>query len=423
MKNQIMRTGYGMGGFLPHAIGVGQKDLGVMPPRMDSHEYWMNQALLSAMNGVGISSPNPTVGCVIVKDQRMLAKGVTEVYGGRHAERVAVDGLKEGEGRGATAYVTLEPCSHHGKQPPCVEALVKAGIRRCFVGLKDPHLKVAGQGIHYLKEKGVEVTVGILEAECEAWHSSYLSYVSAGELAPCFVGKWAQTLDGSLADDGGVSQWISGPYARCYTHFLRQKYDAILVGAQTAIFDAPSLTVRDGPIQTRQPLKIIFDPCGVLFGLSVEQDQRLRDKTFGSGKVLVVTGKSFREKKRPKFLADRQDNLMVFVPDNQPVESLRDALATSEVAQLWGLPLSSVLVEGGSRVLSSMLRLDLLDLCHTFITPGFLGAERHRIFRSGYQESLNLPDQKKYQLVAAGRLGPDSFMEYKRLSRNDKPQS
>jgi diaminohydroxyphosphoribosylaminopyrimidine deaminase/5-amino-6-(5-phosphoribosylamino)uracil reductase len=194
----------------------------------------MRLALMESMEGVGRASPNPAVGAVLVRDGRLLSKGATLAYGDRHAERVALDAVSDRQLlRGASCYVTLEPCAGTGKQPPCTDALLAAGIRRIVVGALDPHPKAAGQGLKALAQAGITVETNVLGGECRAFLFPFLAYQQLQR--PVVIGKWAQTLDGHLADDHGHSQWISGKKARAYTHWLRQKYDAILVGVGTAM--------------------------------------------------------------------------------------------------------------------------------------------------------------------------------------------
>ncbi len=219
----------------------------------EDREY-MCRALALAQKGCGWVSPNPMVGAVIVKEGRIIAEGYHEQYGGSHAERQALAACKENPA-GATMYVTLEPCCHHGKQPPCTEALLEAGIKRVVIGSRDPNPLVAGKGIAILQKQGVEVIQGILEEECNALNEVFFHYIQTG--VPFAVMKYAMTLDGKIATHTGESKWITGEEARNHVHKQRHRYRAIMVGVETVLADDPLLTCRlEGG---RNPTRIICD--------------------------------------------------------------------------------------------------------------------------------------------------------------------
>ncbi len=410
-----LKAGFSLGGWMPRCLQASPTSL----PRREDYsedEFFMSEALLAAMEGVGRPNPNPCVGAVLVKNGRILARAATLAYGDLHAERVLLQKLSPEEAQGATVYVTLEPCAGTGKQPPCTDALLAAKIARCVVGAEDPHPKAAGQGLARLKAAGVELTVGCLQEECRAWHFPFLSFMTGDR--PVLIGKWAQTLDGHLADDTGTSQWISGPYSRIYTHWLRQKYDAILVGIGTALADRPSLTVRDAPPpHHRHPHKIIFDPQG-----------RLKD---AAEPILEALGRN---------LADDGAQLFWMVDSHIGLELGRGALAklphhtvllrnpadwednmqSLEVSfnRTLGFPLQSVLVEGGPTILTQLLRADMLDALHVFVRAKILGGSRFRIGRmpeedeKGFQNPFfGLNDCPNYRLLSSHVLGDDVLLE------------
>lgn len=224
-----------------------------MEGKREDREY-MYRALALAQKGCGWVSPNPMVGAVIVKEGRILAEGYHEQYGGLHAERQALAACKENPA-GATMYVTLEPCCHHGKQPPCIEALLEAGIKRVVIGSRDPNPLVAGKGISILKEQGVEVSQGICEEECDALNEVFFHYIQTG--IPFVVMKYAMTLDGKIATHTGESKWITGEEARNHVQQQRHRYRGIMVGVETVLADDPLLTCRlEGG---RNPIRIICD--------------------------------------------------------------------------------------------------------------------------------------------------------------------
>lgn len=214
----------------------------------------MAHALRLAARGLGTTWPNPSVGCVIVRNGLVLGRGTTQPGGRPHAERVAL--AQAGDARGATAYVTLEPCAHHGKTPPCAEALVAAGVARTVTALTDPDPRTAGRGHATLRAAGIEVTEGILSAEARRLTSGFLKRVTRG--LPHVTLKLAATLDGRIATATGESRWITGPQARAHVHMLRMTHDAVLVGSGTARADDPELAVR-GLGTARQPLRIVID--------------------------------------------------------------------------------------------------------------------------------------------------------------------
>ena len=225
----------------------------------DADEHWMRGALLLARRGDGLTAPNPAVGCVLVKDGRLIGRGTTAQGGRPHAETQAIASAaiaSAGNGaKGSTAYITLEPCAHHGKTPPCAEALVKAGIARAVIGLTDPDERVAGQGIKILERAGIETTQGVLADAIARQLAGYL--MTRSESRPYVSAKIATSLDGRIALNDGHSQWITGAMARCYTHDLRSRHDAILTGMGTVRTDDPLLTCRLAGV-AHQPLRVIM---------------------------------------------------------------------------------------------------------------------------------------------------------------------
>ncbi len=219
----------------------------------DLHDRWMRLAISLGSRGLGRVWPNPAVGCVLVRGGRVVGRGWTQDGGRPHAEAVAL--AEAGPlARGATAYVSLEPCSHHGKTPPCAGALVAAGVARVVTALEDPDPRVSGRGHAMLREAGIEVVTGVLEAEARAAQAGFLSRIERGR--PWVTLKLATSLDGRIATASGESRWITGPEARRMVHAMRARHDAVLVGAGTMRADDPSLTVRDLGM-TRQPVRVV----------------------------------------------------------------------------------------------------------------------------------------------------------------------
>jgi len=218
------------------------------------HARWMRLALSLGARGLGRVWPNPAVGCVIVADGRVLGRGWTQDGGRPHAETMAL-AQAGAAARGATAYVSLEPCNHHGKTPPCTEALIASGVARVVVSLTDPDPRVSGGGLQRLRGAGVEVVTGVCAVEAEAAHRGFLTRVTQGR--PMLTLKLAISADGRIATATGESQWITGPEARRRVHAMRARHDAVLVGAGTARADDPSLTVRGLGIR-QQPVRVVL---------------------------------------------------------------------------------------------------------------------------------------------------------------------
>ncbi len=245
---------------------------------------FMRRALALASRGVGRTNPNPLVGAVVVRDGRIIGEGWHACYGEAHAERNALaDCAARGEDpRGATVYVTLEPCSHHGKQPPCADALVEAGVARVMVGSRDPNPLVSGRGLARLAEAGIEVAAGVLCDECDAINQVFFHYIMPK--APYVVAKWAMTADGRIACSSGDARWVSGPASRRDCHALRHRLAAVMVGAGTVAADDPLLTCRLAG--GRNPLRVVCDTR-----LSIAEDCALvRSAESGEAPLLVACG-------------------------------------------------------------------------------------------------------------------------------------
>ena len=247
---------------------------------MTAHERFMKQALGLARKGAGRVSPNPLVGALIVRYGAVVGEGYHRLFGGPHAEVHAL--VQAGDlARGADIYVTLEPCSHTGKTPPCADALIRAGIARVFVGMADPNPLVSGRGIKKLETAGIAVESGILEKECRRMNESYLKYITTG--MPFVVLKAAATLDGRIATRTGDSKWITCPESRSFAHRLRFEADAVMVGSGTLLADDPELTVRLGRKASKQPLRVIVDGR-----LRIPLASRVLQHDFASGTMIVT---------------------------------------------------------------------------------------------------------------------------------------
>ncbi len=342
----------------------------------NNDEQYMRLALKLAHKSLGYSSPNPMVGAVIVKGSRIIAEGYHRVFGADHAE---VDALKKAKEpvAGATLYVTLEPCRHYGKTPPCTDAIIHSKIGRVVIGMLDPDPRMKGESVKLLNQQGIKTTVGVLENECRILNEKYIHHRTTG--MPYVTVKFAQTLDGRIATAGGSSRWISSPESLKLAHKLRATNDAILVGVSTVIKDNPELTTR--LVKGRNPLRVVLDSAlGIPLEAKVLQNQ---DKA----KTLVVTTPSAD---RQKFTALQRMGIEILVapPDKQgrvDIEKLLKILAEREV--------TSLLVEGGGEIITSFLRLNLADKIIAIIAPKILGKGTDAV------GDLNITDlAKAYQL-------------------------
>ncbi len=311
---------------------------------------YMRRAVTLAQKGLGRTAPNPPVGAVVVKDGRTVGEGFHPGAGLPHAEVFALNSAGD-DAKGATLYVTLEPCSHYGRTPPCVNAVMEAGIARVVVGSIDPNPIVAGRGIRTLRENGVKVVVGVGKKETDRLISWYTPWMERKR--PFVIAKAAMTLDGKIAAPSGDSKWISSEASRLYVHELRNHVDAILVGVGTVLSDDPLLTCR---IQGgRNPLRVIIDPRYV-----VPEGA----KCLGN-RAVVFTAKD--PLSRPEII---ESGVKVIRLEKGKDERF---LWENILSILGGMGLHSVLVEGGSAILSSLIQSRLFDELRIFVAPKLLG--------------------------------------------------
>jgi diaminohydroxyphosphoribosylaminopyrimidine deaminase/5-amino-6-(5-phosphoribosylamino)uracil reductase len=316
-------------------------------------QTWMRRALELAERGRGFVEPNPLVGAVVVRDGQVVGEGWHQRYGGPHAE---VNALAAAAARGATLYVTLEPCCHHGKTPPCTDAVLRAGVARVVAAMADPFPLVAGRGAELLRQAGVTVEMGVEEVAARRLNAPYLTLLGKGR--PYVHAKWAMTLDGKIATAAGHSHWISGEESRRRVHELRGRVDAILVGAGTVRADDPLLTAR--PPGPRTALRVVLSGDGRL----PEGSQLLR--TAREVPVLVATAAGLPAERRSVLEAHGCEVLEV------PTAAGRPSVAAL-LAELGRRRLTNLLVEGGSAVLGSLRDAGLIDELHVFIAPRLVG--------------------------------------------------
>jgi diaminohydroxyphosphoribosylaminopyrimidine deaminase/5-amino-6-(5-phosphoribosylamino)uracil reductase len=301
------------------------------------------------------------VGCVIVLDGEVVGQGLHEKFGGPHAEVIALAEAGQ-RAAGATAYVSLEPCCHHGKTPPCTQALIRAGIKRVVAAVEDPFAEVTGRGIAELKAVGIQCDVGILTAEANWVLAPYRKVIE--QKRPWVIAKWAMTLDGKLATRTGNSQWISSEASRAVVHQLRGRVDAIMVGSGTARADNPILTARPASLADfkRTATRIIVDSAATL-----RLDSRLV-QTAADVPVLVAVGEEAKSESCQRLTSA---GVEVFRCNG----STHEARIASLLDELGRRRMTNVLVEGGSRLLGSLFDAQAVDEAHIFIAPKFAGGQ------------------------------------------------
>jgi diaminohydroxyphosphoribosylaminopyrimidine deaminase/5-amino-6-(5-phosphoribosylamino)uracil reductase len=357
-------------------------------------DSFMKLAIQLAMRGLGRVSPNPLVGAVVVKDGKVAGRGWHRHFGGPHAEVTALRQAKS-RARGATLYVNLEPCCHFGKTPPCIDSVIRSGIKDVVVAIRDPNPLVCGKGIKILRNAGIKVRVGLLKKEAEDLNEAFIRYIT-GKI-PFVTVKIAQSIDGKIAAANGDSKWITSPASRRFSQSLRAGADAILVGVNTIIKDNPRLTVRDSSGKTvkRQPRVIILDSK-----LSSSPDARV----FASGrKVLIATaGKvsSFKE----KAFREKSVEVHAFPGPNGRV-NLRQLLKF-----LAGKGIAHLLIEGGGEVIASALNEKIVDKIYFFIAPKIIGGRNSptSIEGGGVRKVSHALPLKR---IKVSRIGPDILIE------------
>jgi diaminohydroxyphosphoribosylaminopyrimidine deaminase/5-amino-6-(5-phosphoribosylamino)uracil reductase len=357
--------------------------------------HHMRHALALAARGLGEVAPNPAVGCVIVKDGVVVGRGRTAKGGRPHAEPQALAMAGEAA-RGATAYVTLEPCSHHGHTPPCAKSLIDAGVARVVVAVGDPDTRVNGEGIAWLRMAGVDVTTGVCEQEAAELNAGF--FMKVRHARPLVTLKIAQSLDGKIATATGESQWITGETARAYGHLLRARNDAILIGAGTAKADDPMLTCRLPGLEGRKPLRVVLDTR-----LRLTEWSKLA-QTAGEIPTVVYT------------TAAEDLGGALAACGVQIVRVAKDAVGRPQIAavltDLAERGITRLLVEGGAAIHASFLNAGMADRLAVFSAPMILGG-------SGLSSvdtlvALALNEAPQFVMTAKRPLGADLLVTYAR---------
>jgi len=360
---------------------------------------WMQRALALAARGRGSVEPNPMVGCVLVRGGRIVGEGYHRRFGGPHAE---VDALRSAgrAARGSTAYVTLEPCCHYGKTPPCTEALIAAGVRRVVVAMRDRLPPVGGRGVRILRKAGIEVAVGLCEDEARQLNSPYLKLKATGR--PWVILKWAQSIDGKIATRTGDSKWISGEESRRYAHKLRGIVDAVVVGVGTVIADDPALTCRSARAR-RTATRIVIDP-----NLRTPLSARLI-RTAAKMPTLIATDRRQVGSAKARCLTARGVEILG-LPASRTGLNLDRLLK-----ELGRRQMTNVLVEGGGRTLGSFMDSGLADEAVVFVSRRLIGGRQAPSALSGLGPA-RIAGVLQPVWAKAGRCGEDDVYHL-RLAR------
>ena len=354
---------------------------------------FMRRAMELAKRGRGWTNPNPVVGAVIVKDGRIIGEGYHARFGGLHAERNAIASLRE-SARGAAMYVTLEPCCHYGKTPPCTEAILEQGIGRVVIGSRDPNPKVAGKGAALLREAGVEVEEDFLRKECDQLNPVFFHYITKG--TPYVVMKYAMTLDGKIATCTGASKWITGEKARERVHCLRHQYMGIMAGIGTVLADDPLLNVRlEGK---KSPVRIICDSR-----LRLPKDSRIC-RTAREYPTIVAHAAGNQE---TAACLEELGIRVVAVPDGAGRVDLKKLM---EFLGRQGL--DSILLEGGGELNESALQAGIVQEVKVFVAPKIFGGRGAKTPVTG--KGVALPGEARlFSLEAMSQVGEDLLLEYR----------
>ena len=363
-----------------------------MPETVSKESEYMRHAIALAKNGEGRTNPNPLVGAVLVKNNEIIGEGFHQKYGGLHAEREALKNCEENgnSAEGATLYVTLEPCCHFGKQPPCTQAIVKSGIRRVVVGSRDPNPLVHGKGNSFLREQGIEVTEDFLKDECDALNPIFFHYISTR--TPYVALKYAMTADGKTASKTGKSKWITGEKSRLFVHQLRNRYSCILAGIGTVLADNPLLTSRIPG--GRNPVRIICDSK-----LRIPLDCNI----VKTAKEIPTIIACCQENEKKSALEKSGCEVLCFPGKNGVnLKKLTETLAERS--------LDSVLIEGGSEIHYSALEAGIVQHIYAFTAPKIFGGKAKTPVEG---EGIELPENCfQLELERIEKIGDDILAEY-----------
>lgn len=360
----------------------------------DADQRFMARALELAARGRGMVSPNPMVGAVFVRDGKIIGEGYHTRVGHPHAEIEALTNA-DGDVAGSTLYVSLEPCNHHGKTPPCVEAVINAKVARVVVPHTDPNPKMAGASLATLREAGVQVDVGLLEKEARRLNEAFLTFHELGR--PFMILKWAMTMDGRIAAMTGHSRWISNAESRGYTHEIRSEVDAVLVGIGTVLQDNPMLNVRLDQYEKRQPKRIIVDG-----NLRIPAKAKVLTATPPGDCIIATT--DFAPDHKVERLRNEGHHILI-MPGRRGLIDLRHL-----ITKLMDFKIQSILCEGGATMHGSLFGARLVDKVVTFMAPKIVGGNDDKSPTTGWGvptmlEAISLED------VTIRHFGTDVCLE------------
>jgi len=354
----------------------------------NNDRHFMKLALREARKGLGRTHPNPVVGAVIVKHGSVVGKGYHKLAGTPHAEIHALNNAGD-KSRGATIYVTLEPCNHTGRTPPCTQAILRAGIKRVVIGQDDPNPHVAGNGAAYLKNQGLAVNQHVLREECVAINRPFIKYITSGK--PWVVLKAAMSLDGKLAAPSGQSSWITNERSRRFVHTLRNRHDAILVGRGTVMNDNPSLTCRIGG--GRDPLRVVLDS-----NLAIAVNAKML-KQQSTAETFIYCKRKYDGQKK-KVLEDTGARV---IPVSTHADGRLDLSAVLDSLAFEGI--TSVFVEGGGTVHTAFLNNKLVDEMYLFYAPLLIGNDGLAFY--GPQGIVSVKEGLRLKETSVRKFGTD----------------
>lgn len=360
-----------------------------MEEKINKDLYYMRRALELAEKGKGKTSPNPMVGCVIVKNDRIIGEGYHQKAGSPHAEVIALNNVAE-DTYNSTIYITLEPCTHFGKTPPCISKVIEARPKRVVIAMQDPNPLVSGKGIEGLKSSGIDVVVGVLEEEARKLNEIFIKYIT--QKIPFVIAKWAMTMDGKIATTTGDSKYISDLDSLKIVHSIRNEVDAVLVGGRTVLEDNPLLTVRHIDGEYKNPIRIVLDTKnGLPENLNVFKD-RIMAPTW------IVTTYN-----RNYSFADRIIELKSLEKEYVSLTEL--------MRELGKLEISSIMIEGGGRVFASAFQEKIVDKVYTFICPKIFGGEKAISPVMGNGIAQKVSDALQLKISSIKKLNQDILIE------------
>jgi len=359
------------------------------------HQHFMRHALVMANMAVGITAPNPSVGCIIVKNGKVLAAAHTANGGRPHAEAIALAEAGS-SAKGATAYVTLEPCAHHGKTPPCAESLINAGIKRVVIACLDPFLEVNGKGIKMLEDAGIEVTTGVCIEEAKLINEGFFSVVKSGR--PFITLKTATSLDGKIALKNGVSKWITGEESRGYVHLMRAQHDAVITGIRTVMADDPQLTCRLPGMEAGSPVRVVLDT-----NLGLPTESQLAKTAINVPCWVITLQESIEiQKEKVAILQALGVRLIAVRKAGNGKICMEDAMQ-----QLGKLGVNSAMIEAGAAINTAALNLGLVDRIAWFRAPMVIGNDGIAAFGDFGSREIN--EVFKFNLESRKHFGNDSL--------------